>query len=701
MNALASAVSRELPLSGFRGPFEGPWDLEDFLRYFDKVNLRDAGRALVLEAFSSEPARLATAGKKNVAGAFPSDKVGCAIQWESRSTERYFVYRCEYSGDVFLYLCQPLLLKLEYVDAKGRRRTHRYTPDYLVLRAYGVYLVECKTEKELQRDQKRDRPKFHREADGTWRFPAAEKALEDTGIRFEVFSSQDASPQWLRNVKWFRDFVGATRPDPLLLDPVLDAVREAGSIRLRDLIASPGVTKEAIWWAVANRKNWGDWRHSLLFEPDFTWLHATKAELIKHRYIRSVEPSQPDPAVLISFERGEIVLWNDCAWKVLHRDHDVVQLQAQDGSHRIVLLQLCDAERFLRDGLLSAGPSDAPAVRRAQEAQRIVTAASDKGIELAQRRMDAIAHFKRTGSPPVDVGRSSVDRYMRWAHKGEENYGNPFIGLIRPRGRKPRDADEPLSEVEKLMRKHVDRYCRDENAGTQEVAHGVFLAECKKLGFADPPSRETFRRRIKARPLEHTRKGRTGEKSGYSVEGPVPDDGITTPPHGDRVFEVGAIDHWTVPISLVCSRTGVDLGSPIFTPLIDTYSTMPLGFALGFDAPSRARLHAVISDCVRRHNRVPDSDVFDQANEGHSLDYRKLSLRLCIERVERPASDPRFGPRIERAFNMLKTRVIAGLPGNSVSTEKLGRSLSPLPPAFTTCAADALRVARHRGAGAL
>ena len=232
--------------AAFADPSRGPWDLEDFLRYFDKVNLPDAGRALVLEAFSSEPARLATAGKKNVAGAFPSDKVGCAIQWESRSTERYFVYRCEYSGDVFLYLCQPLLLKLEYVDAKGRRRTHRYTPDYLVLRAYGVYLVECKTEKELQRDQKRDRPKFHREADGTWRFPAAEKALEDTGIRFEVFSSQDASPQWLRNVKWFRDFVGATRPDPLLLDPVLDAVREAGSIRLRDLIASPGVTKEAI-----------------------------------------------------------------------------------------------------------------------------------------------------------------------------------------------------------------------------------------------------------------------------------------------------------------------------------------------------------------------------------------------------------------------------------------------------------------------
>ena len=56
------------------------------------------------------------------------------------------------------------------------------------------------------------------------------------GSHVEVFSSRDASPQWLRNTKWFRDFVGARRPHSELLDPVLDAVRQAGSLRLRDLI---------------------------------------------------------------------------------------------------------------------------------------------------------------------------------------------------------------------------------------------------------------------------------------------------------------------------------------------------------------------------------------------------------------------------------------------------------------------------------
>ena len=676
MNALAAEVASPLRPEVLDGPFEGPWNLSDFLRYFDEINLPDLGRELVLEAFSNEPARLATARKKNVAGAFPSEKVGCAIQWEARSTERYFVYRCEYSGDVFLFLCQPIVFEVEYRDARGRPRTRRCTPAYFVLRADGVYLVECKTEKELQRERKRDHPRFLQESDGTWRYPALEKALEGTGIHVEVFSSRDASPQWLRNVTWFRDFVGAPRPHPELLDPVLDAVRQAGSLRLRDLIASPGATMEAIWWAVANREIWGDWRHSLLFEPHFAWLHATKAEFIKHQHINSVEPSEPDPAVLISFERGEIVHWNQAAWKVLHREHDTVQLQAQDGSDEIVRLRVCDAELFIRDGSLCAGPSDAPAVRRAKNAQRIVNAASDKDIALAEKRMEAIAYFQRNRRPLPGVARSTVDRYLRWAREGEADYGNPFIGLIRRRGRQFGTRDFS-PEVIALLHEHVDGYCEDENAGTQEVAFGVFLADCKERGIRFVPSREAFRREIKKRPLERTLKARTGDRSGYSVERPVPGDAITTPPHGDRVFEVGAMDHWTVPIPIICSRTGVVLGTAVLTLLVDAYSTMPLGYYLGFDAPSRARLHAAISDCVRRWNRVPDGDVFDQANEAHSLDYRKLCLRLGVERIERPSSDPRVGARIERPFNSLKTRVIAKLSGNSISTEKLGRALSP------------------------
>ena len=506
MNALAAAIASEVRPNIRQGPFEGRWDFFGFLDYFDRIGLPDAGRAMVLQAFSSEPVRLSRAGRKNVAGAFPSDKMGCAIQWESRGCERNFVYHCEYSADVLLYLCQPLRLELKRHDSK---RCDEYTPDFLVLRADGPCLVECKTERELLRDQERSRPRFIREADGRWHHPRAEKALEDAGIRFEVFTPREAPPQWLRNIKWFRDFVGAPRPHPALLEPVLDAVRRAGSIRLRDLIRSPGATRESIWWAIANREIWGDWRDSLLFNPDFAWLHATKAEFLKHQHIRSVEPSEPDPAVVISFERDEIVLWNAIAWKVLHRGPEAVELQAQDGTRNLVSLRIRDAERLIRDGVLMAGPSHAPAVRRADEAKRRVMAASDKDIGLAEERMEAISYFKRNGHPPPDVGKSSVDRYMRWAREGEERYGNAFIGLIRRRGRERKvNLDKSLLPlVDRILHDHVTVFCNDENAPTQETAYGEYLADCKKRGVLKPKSRETFRREIKAYPLDRSSGG--------------------------------------------------------------------------------------------------------------------------------------------------------------------------------------------------
>ena len=43
--------------------------------------------------------------------------------------------------------------------------------------------------------------------------------------------------------------------------------------------------------------------------------------------------------------------------------------------------------------------------------------------------------------------------------------------------------------------------------------------------------------------------------------GPAPHDGTTTPPHGDRAFEDAHFDHWTIPLPLVCSRTGGMLGT--------------------------------------------------------------------------------------------------------------------------------------------
>ena len=460
----------------------------------------------------------------------------------------------------------------------------------------------------------------------------------------------------------------------------MNVLREAGSVRLRDLLAVPGATRDAIWWAIANREIWGDWEGSLLFEPDLAWLHANRAAFLTHKHVTEPGFSEPPSPVVISLERGEVLLWNRIEWKVLHRAPDAVELQAQDGSRQLVSLSIPDVEALIADGRLVPVSTDAQAARRAAEAKRIVECASDDDIELANDRAEAISHFKRTGKLRPGDARSSVDRFMRWARNAEEKYGNPFLGLIRRRGRKPFDENDPerppLSPKDELLRQHVDAYCRDENAGTQEIAYGKYRAACKERRIKHPRSRETFRRQIKERRLTDTVAARTGAKSAYSVQGPVRHDGTTTPPHGDRAFEDAHFDHWTIPVPLVCSRTGILLGTADLALVLDGYSAMPLGYCVHFDAPGRAPLFAALRDCVRRWNRLPDGQMFDQANHSLCLDYGEFCARFGMDREERPPSAPRFGGRIERVFGGFKTRLIGELPGNTTSTEALGRSLS-------------------------
>ena len=680
MNAPAAEIAHALRPEDFAGPFEGPWELEDFLVYFERIDLPEAGQRIVLEAFSTEPTRRVGGGRRNVPGQFQSAKMLCSIQSESRGPELSLVYRCEYSNEVHLYICQPHILSVKSRDSRGVVTTRDYHIDFLVLRRDHVSFVECKGDSELRKDQKRKYPKFQQDEDGTWRHPAAEKTLEGTGIRHEMFTSSDVNPTWTRNVRWFRDFVGAQRPPDSILDPVLNVLREAGSFRLRDLLAIPGSTREAIWWSIANCEIWGDWEGSLLFEPDLAWLHANRAAFLTHKHVTEPSLSEPPSPVVVSLERGEVLLWNRIQWKVLHRGPDAVELQAQDGSRQLVSLSISDVEALIADGRLVPVSTDAQAARRAAEAKRIVERASDDDIELADDRAEAISHFKRMGKLRPGDARSSVDRFMRWARKADEKYGNPFLGLIRRRGRKPFDENDlerpPLSPKDKLLREHVDAYCSDENAGTQEIAYGKYRAACKERRIKYPRSRETFRRRIKDRRLVDTLAARTGGKSAYPVQGPVLHDGTTTPPHGDRAFEDAHFDHWTIPVPLVCSRTGILLGTADLALVLDGYSTMPLGYCVHFDAPGRAPLFAALRDCVRRWNRLPDGQMFDQANHSLCLDYGDFCARVGMDREERPASHPRFGSRIERVFHTFMTRLIGELLGNTTSTEKLGRALS-------------------------
>ena len=148
-----------------------------------------------------------------------------------------------------------------------------------------------------------------------------------------------------------------------------------------------------------------------------------------------------------------------------------------------------------------------------------------------------------------------------------------------------------------------------------------------------------------------------------------------TPPHGDRVFQFGLIDHVKVKGRFVSSRTGKVLGSPWLTLLKDAYSRMPLGVLGSFNAPARDRVLATLMDCVRRWGRVPDSLCVDQGSDFMSNDVEDAIAVLGMHKTERPARKPRNGAIIERAFRSLDTRLVREVPG-STNLLVFGRSLS-------------------------
>ena len=666
----------------------GPLSREELDRAFEYFGVTESGRRLVLAALAGDPVRRVGGGRRNVVVRYNSRKMGCVVQAESRSVELPFVYRCEFDPHVLLYLCQPARLHVRLRDSRGRSRLRPYVPDFLVYDdRTGFRFVECKPVSALEADQAKPCPKFAHGEDGRWTFPAAEEALREHGLSHRVFTSGEVNPVWDRNARFLADYVGAGEPAGAA--EVRAELRRKGSVRVRDLLAVPGAASAAVWWLAANREAWTEWERCFVADLDAAWVHASESALLAHRHLQLPVGPPPEPAATVRLDPGARLLWDGAPWTVLNRGADKVTLQDEGGAGRVVSLPLSSASALLDDGAITCG---APPDRAGEARERIMRSASPEALDEAVRRQQAIDHFKACGQPPAGVSLASVRRWRRWARDGERRYGLGFAGLVRRRGRKPgapgldpRQQEVLAEVVEEYVcpRKRPGegddaagrRRTRGRGAGGLAGAYAKLVERCRERGVSPPPSRETLRRAIKREPLAEVVRQRRGDGAAYSLEGPVPA-GHGTPPHGDRAFEVGEVDHTPLDVRLVSSRTGAVLGSPWLTVLTDAYSRKPLAFELTFDPPSRATVLTVLSECVRRHSRVPDYLVMDQGSEFQSTDVETAFAALGIDKVERPARSPRYGAVIERFFGAVNTRFAHELAG-STKLLALGRALSP------------------------
>mgnify|MGYP000049337727 CR=1 FL=1 len=192
------------------------------------------------------------------------------------------------------------------------------------------------------------------------------------------------------------------------------------------------------------------------------------------------------------------------------------------------------------------------------------------------------------------------------------------------------------------------------------------------------PSRATFYRIInKLDPYEVmlARKGKRAAKKHFRATGR----GIEP----DYILARTEVDHTPLDLIIYDDETGLAIGRPTLTFIIDKYSRIPLGFEIGFEPPSelsvmRALRHAILSkeyiseeypsiDNKWSTYGIPATLVCDNGLEFHSHQLRRMCSELNIELVFCPKQEPHYKGAIERFLGTLNRQVSHRVAGTTFS----------------------------------
>src|SRR5258708_19356613 len=94
-----------------------------------------------------------------------------------------------------------------------------------------------------------------------------------------------------------------------------------------------------------------------------------------------------------------------------------------------------------------------------------------------------------------------------------------------------------------------------------------------------------------------------------------------------------------------------------------------------------------LRECVRRHQRLPETMVVDGGPEFESVYFETLLARYGCTEKTRPGARPRFGSVCERLFGTTNTQFVHTLVGNTQilqSTRQVTKAIHPTePPCWT------------------
>ena len=583
---------------------------------YERQGLSAEARAVIETIRASPPARRVRGATGNVVARYPSRKMGVTIQAESHRNELAGVYEYEHDPATLEVYDQPPPITLAYTTGDGRAIRVRHTPDYFVLRTDAVGWEEWKTEAELERLAVAMPHRYARVEDGRWRCPPGERYAEPLGLYYRVRSSAEIDWVFQRNLLFLEDYLRDEGP----------VVGEAAAATILALVArQPGLgldellnrlteaSSDDVYALIASERLYVDLSAAALAEPERVRVFRDAAEARAHSAIvDAAAPATADAVQSISLGSGE--------------------------------------------------PSAAGIGGAARE--RLARASPDDFRE-ANRRYALIAPRQNSNAAVVgEIPARTIRHWRAQYRQAEQAHGCGYVGLLPRRAQSGNRRLKLPSETRALL----DAFIADEYETLKQQrrfeVHAALVQACEARGIV-APSYKTFTRAVDRRPRAEQIGKRQGPRAEIQAAPFYWELALTTPRHGDRPFEIGHLDHTQLDVELVCSRTSRPLGRPWATFLTDAYSRRLLAVALGFDPPSYRACMLVLRECVRRHQRLPQTLVVDGGSEFGSIYFETLLARYECTKKTRPAARPRFGSICERLFGTTNTRFVHTLLGNT------------------------------------
>jgi putative transposase len=245
--------------------------------------------------------------------------------------------------------------------------------------------------------------------------------------------------------------------------------------------------------------------------------------------------------------------------------------------------------------------------------------------------------------------------------------------LVPATGGMPKGADRLDPEIAGIVERSIEQFYLKRQKLTGSALFEVVQHECRKAG-RKPPSLNTVRRRVAARPAIEVVRAREGAAVATQRFRPVPGSLKTAWP-----LDVLQIDHTLVDLIVVDEAARRPIGRPWLTLAMDVDTRVVAGFLFSLDPPcatsvALAVAHAVLPKATWLAAReirlpwpvagLPRAVHVDNGKEFHSLALERGCRQHGIHLDFRPVRTPRYGGHIERLMGTLMGRIHA-LPGTT------------------------------------